>query len=130
MKWTAASNLLIHTQEVKDIISNARWSCMTLSHVYTSVGEDTPHAHSPEVIHEELTASNPNYAALTIRQLPLWSCNPENFRNGPISSVSFAFEDPNSSCACQLLRLSFTAFGNLRCTLRAWVPLKKPPQEK
>ena len=123
MKWTAASNLLICAQasspsalvaaleavqeaifndppEVKDIIPNVRWSRMTLSHIYTSVGEDTPHAHSPEVIHEELTASNPNYAALMIRQLPLWTHNPENFRYGQISSVSFAFEDPNSSHAC------------------------------
>jgi hypothetical protein len=89
VKWTAASNQLVRTQapspsalvaalevvreaifndlpEVKDIIPNARWSRMTLSHVYTGVGKDTPHAHSPEVIHEELTASNPDYTALTI----------------------------------------------------------------
>jgi hypothetical protein len=82
------------------------------------------------VIHEELTASNPNYAALTIQQLPSWTCSPENFRYGQISSISFTFEDPDSPHAHQLLELSFTTFDNLRCTLKAWVPLKKPLQEK
>jgi hypothetical protein len=154
VKWTAASNLLARAQApspsaliaaleavqevlnddihlfVKDIIPNTRWSRMTLSHVYTGKGPDKP-AHSPEVIHEELTTNNPNYAALIIRQLPLWICNPEHFRDGQVSSsVSFAFKDPDGSRAHQLIGSSITAFGNLRCTLKAWVPPKKPQQEE
>ena len=90
MKWTAASNLLVHAQapspsvlvaaleavqaalidddemlDIKDIIPNTRWSRMTLSHVLTSRGPDSP-VHSPEEIHEELATNNPNYAALSI----------------------------------------------------------------
>jgi hypothetical protein len=154
VKWTAASNLLVRAQApspsalvaalevvqealsdddhlfIKDIIPNTRWSRMTLSHVYTGKGPDKP-AHSPEVIHEELTTNNPSYAALIIRQLPSWIRDPEHFRDGQVSSsVSFAFEDPDGSRARQLIGSSITAFGNLRCTLKAWVPPKKPPQEE
>ena len=103
---------------------------MTLSHVYTGKGPDKP-AHSPEVIHEELTTNNPNYAALIVQQLPSWIHNPEHFRDGQVSSsVSFAFEGPNGFRARQLIGSSITAFGNLRCTLKAWVPPKKSPQEE
>jgi hypothetical protein len=119
VKWTAASNLLVCTQapspsalvaaleavqaaliddnemlDIKDIIPNTRWSHMTLSHVLTSRGPNSP-VYSPEEIHEELATNNPNYAALNIRQLPSWICDPEHFRAGQVSSVSFAFEDPD-----------------------------------
>ena len=119
VKWTPASNLLVCAQTpspsvlvaalkaiqetftsdqliVKDIIPNTRWSRVTLSHVYTGKGPDSP-ALSPEAIHEELNTHNPNYATLVIRQLPSWVHNPDSFKDGQVSSISFAFEDPDGS---------------------------------
>ena len=148
VKWTAASNLLVRAQapspsvlvdaleavmmdlkggmamRVKDIIPNARWSRVTLSHVFTGKGPDLP-AHGPNDIHEELTAHNPNYASLTIRQPPSWVRDPTTYKEGQVSSVTFAFKDPDGSHARWLIGSSLTAFGNLRCTVKAWVTPKK-----
>jgi hypothetical protein len=151
VKWTASSNLVVCAQApspsalvsalkavqaslvtdqliIKDITPNMRWSCMTLSHVFTGKGTNSP-AYSPEALHEELTMHNPSYAALTIRQPPSWIRNPNDFADGQISSISFAFEDTDGSLARQLTGTPLTAYGNLRCTLKAWVPLKKTPQK-
>jgi hypothetical protein len=144
VKWTPASNLVVRAQApspsvlvtalkavqasinkdhliVKDVIPNTRWSRMTLSHVYT--GKE-PHSScvNPEDIHEELTQHNPNYAQLTIRQLPTWLRNPSSFKDSQVSSVSFAFEDQDGSIARRLTGTTLTAFGNLRCTLKNWIP--------
>jgi len=86
-------------------------------------------AYSPEEIHGELTTHNPTYTALTIWQLLLWVHNPESFRVKQISSISFAFEDIDGTQAHQLLGSTLTAFGNLRCNIKAWVPPKKTPQK-
>ena len=150
VKWTQASNLVVRALApnpsvltsalqavqasiafdgltIKDVTPNIRWSRMTLSHVYT--GKETHSAmFGPSDIHEELTNNNPNYAALTIRQPPRWVRNPETFVDGQVSSISFAFEDPDGSVLRKLSGTTLTAFGNLRCTLRPWVP-KRPNQE-
>lgn len=104
MKWTSASNLLVCTQApspstltntlkaiqsdlsdqhliIRDIIPNTRWSCMTLSHVHTGKGAESP-AHSPTTLHEELTENNPRYVALTIHQLPTWVQDPKKLKDG------------------------------------------------
>jgi len=151
VKWTVASNLLVCAQApspstlvaaleavqevisrdfaVKDIIPNTRWSRVTLSHVYTGMEETDSCAYSPEEIHEELTTHNPSYVALTIRQLPSWVRNPESFRAEQVSSISFTFEDSDGTQARQLLGSTLTAFGNLRCNIKAWIPPKKTPQK-
>ena len=100
---------------------------MTLSHVYTSTDPDSS-TFSPEDIHEELTLHNPSYAQLTVRQLPTWLRNPSTFKNGQVTSVSLAFENQDGSIARRLAGSTLTAFGNLRCTLKNWVP-KKPHKE-
>lgn len=151
MKWTQASNLLVRTQApfphvlvavleavrlvliddqmiIKDIIPNARWSHVTLSHVYSGKSPNSI-THSLEAIHEELSTHNPSYAALMIRQLLSCVCNPGSFNNGQISSVAFAFEDPDGSRAHQLIRSSLTAFSNLRCSIKPWAPPKKSRQK-
>jgi hypothetical protein len=151
VKWTQASNLLVRAQApspsvlaaaleavrlaliddqliIKDIIPNARWSCVTLSHVLTGKDPDTT-AHSPETIHDELSTHNPNYAALAVCQLPSWVCDPKSFKDGQVSSVSFAFEDPDGSCLNRLVGSSLTAFSNLRCSIKAWTTPKKTPQK-
>jgi len=151
VKWTVASNLLVHAQApspsaliaaleavrpaltdqqmiITDIIPNAKWSRVTLSHVYTGKGPNSP-AHLPETIHEELATHNPSYARLTIRQPPSWVRDPTTSKDDQVSSISFTFEDPDGSYTHQLLGSSLTAFGNLRCSVKAWVPPKKPPQK-
>jgi hypothetical protein len=150
VKWTSASNLVVRAQApspsvlvtalkavqasirndhliIKDVIPNTRWSRMTLSHVYTGKEPESPHFNH-EDIHEELTLHNPTYAQLTIRQLPTWLRNPSSFKDGQVSSVSLAFEDQDGSIARRLTGTTLTAFGNLRCTLKNWVP-KKPSKE-
>ena len=150
VKWTAASNLLIRAQApspsvlvaaleairptltiphltINDIIPNTRWSHVTLSHVHTGKTPNSP-AHSPEELHEELALHNPAYASLTIRQPPSWVRDPKTLRDGQTSSVSFAFEDPDGTRARQLTGTPLTAFGNLRCLVKAWVTPKKHPQ--
>ena len=151
VKWTSSSNLVVRTQApsphalvaalravigvlsddhrvVADVIPNTRWSRMTLSHVYT--GKE-PHStvFNPEGIHEELTLNNPNYALLVMRQLPNWLRNPSSFTDGQISSVSFAFEDQDGSIARRLVGTTLTMFGNLRCSLKAWVPKKTSKED-
>ena len=106
VKWTSSSNLVVHAQApspsalvaalaaaqptlssdlliVKDIIPNTRWSCVTLSHVYTGKGPNSPH-YNPDTIHEELAANNLSYAHLTIQQLLNWIHNPSTFKDGQI----------------------------------------------
>ncbi|KAF9784558.1 hypothetical protein BJ322DRAFT_1021289 [Thelephora terrestris] len=151
VKWTAASNLVVCAEApspsalvntlkgvqasitsnlliIKDIIPNTRWSRVTLSHVFTGKEPDSP-AYSPEALHEELFTHNPNYMSFIIRQYPSWIRNPKNFTNGQTSSISFAFEDPDGTHAQCLIGTSLTAFGNLRCTLKAWVSPKKTAQK-
>ena len=111
-----------------DVIPNTRWSCMTLSHVYTGKEPDSP-IFDPQGIHEELVLNNPNYALLTIQQFPSWLRNPNTFKDGQISLISFAFEDHNGSIACRLAGTSLTTFGNLRCTLKAWVTMKSNKED-
>ena len=150
VKWTSASNLLvraqapsssvlvaaleevhwaleIHQLKIKDVIPNTKWSRVTLSHVYTGKEENSD-PFSAETLHSELTKYNPAYASLTIRQPPSWVRNPQSFKDGQVSSLSFAFEDPDGALAHRLIGSSLTAFGNLRCAIRAWVTPKKPQQ--
>lgn len=150
VKWTATSNLLVRAQApspsvlvaaleaihpaliiphltINDIIPNTKWSRVTLSHVHTGKNPNSP-AHSPEDLHEELAQHNPIYASLTIRQLPSWVRDPKTLKDGQTSSISFAFEDPNGSRIRQLTGTSLTAFGNLRCTIKAWVTPEKNQQ--
>ena len=87
VKWTAASNLLVHTQapspnelvatlgnaflvlllmgHISDIIPNVRWSCVVLANVPTSKAPDLS-AHNPDALHSELAMFNPEYYNLTI----------------------------------------------------------------
>ena len=142
VKWTTGSNLVVRARApspsvliaalkavcgtleddhrlIRDIIPNTRWSRVTVSHVY-SRKESSHSPHSPSALHAELAAQNPAYASLTIRQLPSWVRNPAAFKDGQISSVTFAFDDPDGSLSKKLIGSSFTAFGNLRCLIKPW----------
>ena len=113
---------------INDVIPNTRWSHMTLSHVYTGKEPDSP-VFNPEAIHKELVPNNPDYACLTMRQLPNWLRNPDTFKNSQISSISFAFEDQDGSIAHRLTGSTLTAFRNLRCTIKAWVTKKSSKED-
>ena len=142
VKWTARSNLVVrarapsptvlvnaleavrHTlvddhRVINDITPSTRWSRVTVSHVYSGKELTTP-AHSSSVLHEELAAHNPAYATLNIRQAPSWVRNPASFSDGQLSSITFAFDDPDGSLANKLIGAPFTAFGNLSCLVRPW----------
>ena len=148
VKWTAASNLLVRAQApspnelanallavsltaftapIKNIIPNVRWSRVVLSNVHSGKTPDSP-AHSPAMLHLELTQANPEYRDLNVRQFPSWLRNPTSLKDNQLSSVTFAFEDPDGSLARRLVGSSLTAYGNLRCTVKAWAPPKKLPQ--
>ena len=149
VKWTASANLLVRAHApsptelvdtlesatklmtfpayIKDIIPNVRWSCVVLSNVFTGKAPDSP-AHPPHIIHHELSTANPEYKNLIIRQFPAWLRNPDSLKDNQLSSISFAFEDPDRSLSRRLIGSSLTAFGNLRCQVKAWAPPKKTPQ--
>ena len=147
VKWTPGSNLVVRARApstsalvsaleavrgtleddhrvINDIIPNTRWSRVIISHVYSGKESISP-AHSSTTLHQEFASNNPAYAALTIRQAPSWIRAPSSLKNGQHSSVSFAFDDPDSSLATSLVGTSFTAFGNLRCPVKPWVRKKK-----
>ena len=151
VKWTSSSNLVVRAQApspsalvaalqavqasissdlliINDIIPNTRWSQVTLSHVFSGKGPNSP-AYDSNTLHEELALNNPNYALLTIRRPPNWIRNPMVFKDGQMSTISFAFEDPDGGTAHRLLGTSLTAFGNLRCTIKAWAPKKSMQEE-
>ena len=110
VKWTAVSNLLVHTNApspdelvaalesatavmatlapIKQIIPNVRWSCVVLSNVYTGKTPDSP-AHHPTILNLELPTANPEYRNLTIRQFPSWLQNPDSLKGNQLSSVAF-----------------------------------------
>ena len=146
VKWSARSNLVVrarapspdvlvnaleavrHTvivdrHAINDIIPSKRWSRVTVSHIYSGKELTTP-AHSSPILHEEPAAHNPAYAALNIRQVPSWVRNPASFSDGQLSSITFAFDDPDGSLANKLIGTPFTAFGNLSCQVRPWVRTK------
>ena len=151
VKWTAASNLLVRANApspdelvaalesatavmatpapIKQIIPNVRWSRVVLSNVHTGKTPNSP-AHHPAILNLELTTANPEYRNLTIRQFPSWLRNPDSLKDNQLSSVAFAFEDPDGSLARRLVGSSLTAFGNLRCIVKAWAPPKKSLQGK
>ena len=53
---------------------------------------------------------------------------PQILKDGQISSITFAFEDPDGTHISCLLETSLTVFGNLWCSTKAWAPQKKNPQ--
>jgi hypothetical protein len=113
---------------ISDIIPNVRWSRVVLANVPTGKAPNLS-AHDPNTLYSKLAMFNPDYNDLTIRQLPSWLRNPESLKDGQLSSIAFAFEDPDGSLARRLLGSSLTAFGNLKCHVKAWAPSKKTLQE-
>jgi len=67
-----------------------------------------------------LAASNPTYTSLSIMQKPSWVHPPALYKPGSISSLSVAFEDPDSSKLKVLLAKHYLyAYGN-RTLVQKW----------
>ena len=90
----------------------------------TSVDEEEEESGSTSA-----SASNSSITMSSNSDPSSWVCDPKSFKDGQVSSVSFAFEDPDGSHINRLVGSSLTAFGNLRCSIKAWTTLKKTLQK-
>jgi hypothetical protein len=109
------------------IRANSRWSCILLNRVPTGTTPNTE-AHNPDQCHAALQDENPSYAALTITQQPSWVRDPTSYSDGSVSSLSFAFEDPDGSLAANLLSEKELYLFGATAAIKKWK--QKPPQKK
>ena len=112
------------------IRANTRWSRILLNRVPTGATSSTE-AASPNQCHDSLLADNPSYATLTITQRPSWVKDPSSYSPGSVSSLSFAFEDPDGSLAKKLLSEKELYIFGTSATVKKWkqkTPPKKPTQ--
>ena len=107
--------------------ANVRWSRLLLNRVPTGTTDESE-AHDPNTCHESLLAENPSYATLTITQRPSWVKTPSSYTAGSVSSLSFAFEDPDGSLATALLSEKELYIFGAAAAVKKWK--QKPPQKK
>jgi hypothetical protein len=122
--------LKLPSKDSFQIRANVRWSRILLNHVPTGATSNAEVA-SPNQCHESLLADNPSYATLTITQRPSWVKDPSSYSAGSVSSLSFAFEDPNGSLATKLLSEKELYIFGTNATIKKWKqkpPTKKPTQ--
>jgi hypothetical protein len=109
--------------------ANVKWSRILLNRVPTGTSL-TREAYTPNECHAALCAENPTYATLPITFRPSWVRDPSSYTSDTVSSLSFAFEDPDGSLASSLLtNKTLYIFGATAITKR-WKqrpPTKKPP---
>jgi hypothetical protein len=106
---------------------NVKWSKLRINSVPTGK-TDNRGAFTPDEVHNALVSENPAYATLNITQKPSWVRDPTSYQSGAISSLSFSFEDPDSSCAQTLLRhRTLYAFGHVT-TVKRWK--QSPPKKR
>lgn len=118
---------LIRTDDPLPIRANVKWSRILLNRVPTGA-TDLTEAHSPDSCHSALAAENPSYASLTITQRPSWVKQPDSYQPGSLSSLSFAFEDPDGTLAASLLtNKTLYAFGTI-AIVKKWK--QRPPSKK
>ena len=110
-----------------DTRPNVKWSRVLLNRVPTGTTDETE-AHSTHTSHQALLRENPSYAALTITQQPSWVKNPATYTPGAVSSLSFAFEDPDGSQLAHLLSIKELNIFGTSATIKKWK--QKPPQKK
>jgi hypothetical protein len=71
---------------------NVKWSRVVPTGVSPSSG-----AVSLDECHRALVALNPAYASLLITLCPSWVCSPSSYSTSAVSSLMFAFKDPDGS---------------------------------
>ena len=82
---------------------NVCWGKVLINGVPTGIMDDSPAAHSPSVCLQDLLENNPSLCPLKVTQLPSWVRAPCLFQPGSLSSLVFAFENPDGSLAPTLI---------------------------
>lgn len=101
------------------ITANMKWSKILINHIPTGISS-TRGPWTPEECHDALLTENPSYAALTITQKPSWIKPTNTYKQKTTSSLVFAFEDPDSNFAHNIITSEFFyAFGT-RATVNIW----------
>jgi hypothetical protein len=68
----------------------------------------------PKQCHDTLSRHNPAYRELRITQLPSWVRKPDSYGPNSVSSLAFAFEDPDGQKLRSFLNAGpFYAFGTV-----------------
>ena len=101
-----------------------KWAKVIVHGIPTGVTHSHAQAFIPAVCHAELAANNPIYRDLHITQLQSWVCIPSSYSPGSISSLAFAFEDPDGSLLQKVIASKhFYAFGMV-VKIGRWKKLK------
>ena len=103
---------------------NVCWGKVLINGVPTGISDDSPAAHSPSAYLQDLLENNPSLHPLKVTQLPSWVRAPCLFQPGLLSSLVFAFEDPDSTIAPSVIATRHL-FCFRACTMvRRW---RQPP---
>ncbi|KAH9028667.1 hypothetical protein EDB85DRAFT_1892408 [Lactarius pseudohatsudake] len=107
--WNKISNSLtakfpnIHKHSTAlRIEANIRWSKIRINNIPTGVS-DSRGPWAPDECHEALLTDNPGYTKLNITQRPSWVKHPDTYGKNSMSSLVFAFEDPDGHLAQDLI---------------------------
>jgi hypothetical protein len=148
IRWTAKGNLIItsaptvtpHTLQIaaphiSAIISsslqlpsdaiksqpwpNVKWSKILINGIPMGVLKNRA-PFSPDACHSSLAAINPSYASLTVTQKPSWVRPPSSYTPGSVSSLTLAFEDPDSSKLKALLAECYLYIYGNRASVKKW----------
>jgi hypothetical protein len=99
--------------------ANVKWSKILINGVPTGASKDRE-PYSPDECHAALTAINPAYAHLTIMHKPSWVRPPTSYQPGAISSLTVAFEDPDSTKLKALLADKYLFLFRNRVAVKKW----------
>jgi hypothetical protein len=109
---------------------NVKWSRILINRVPTGATSKNG-AYKPAECHSALAAENPAYASLSIMQHPSWVKDPTSYAPESVSSLSFAFEDPDSTLAQALLNQKTLFIFGAQAATKKWkqrTPIKKPAE--
>ena len=102
--------------------ANIKWSKILLNGVPTRASNDSGSVGpaSSDLCHTILVQINPSYTSLTITQKPSWVCPPFFYSSNSVSSLFFAFEDPDGTKLKSLLAEHYLySFGH-RAQVKKW----------
>lgn len=107
--------------------ANVRWSKILLNKVPTGT-MSLREAYTPDQCHASLTDENPAYKSLIITQCPTWVRDPASYKPSTVSSLTFAFEDPDGSLAASLIKHKHLYCLGSEVTVKKWK--QRPPTKK
>ena len=111
----------------REVRVNTPWSRLLLHRVPTGTTTNHP-AFSMEEIDASLREANPRYRSLKITQKPSWVRHPDSYGPATVSSISFAFEDPDGELANAILAEHRLIVLGIYAPVRRWK--NKPPPPK